>query len=170
MAAGIDGESPPRTSNVFVALKVGFYGVGMWKRRMKIDRYIERLRGFKNHPILLFVKKASVSVAVDHCAFEAELRNATIQFFCRLVGVSSRQCGKRGESGRVSAQRIVCAIVRIARHGNGNVCVEGLGAGRPERQDLHINARGVHIAKAVAPMSAFCSTISCPICLLRDVR
>jgi hypothetical protein len=28
-------------------------------------------------------------MAVDHCAFEAQLRNATIQFLCRLAGVGS---------------------------------------------------------------------------------
>ena len=112
---------------------------------MKVDGHIEGLRRLENDPIFLFVEKASMSMAVDHCAFEAQLRDTTFQFLCRFAGVRSWQCSKGSEPGRVGAHRIVRAIIGVACHRNRNVCGEGLGSRRSERQDLNIDAGRVHI-------------------------
>src|SRR5439155_437364 len=63
--------------------------------------------------------------------------------------IRRRQRRKAGKACWILLDRLVKAIVGIARHGDRDLGAEGLRARRAEGQHLHVDARGVHVRQAL---------------------
>ena len=133
MATRIDCKSPACAREVLVAQEVRFHRFRMGERRVQIDRHAERLSALEDHPVLLLVEEAPLSVAVDHRALEAELLYRALELFRRRFGVGGGQRGERGEAIRVRLDRGVRAVVGVARHGDRDLRAKRLRPRRAER-------------------------------------
>jgi hypothetical protein len=87
---------------------------------------------------------------VDHCAAEAEHRDAAFQLSCGDCLIGGRQRGKAGEPVRVSLYRFVQPIIRVTRHGNRDVGTERLRARGAEGEDLNVDSCRVHVGEALS--------------------
>jgi hypothetical protein len=82
---------------------------------------------------------------VDGRSLEAKLANGPIEILrggCRGCGW---QHGEPGQTARVAFHRVSQLIVDVTRHSRRLSSGELLDSGRIQRQDLHIDAGGVHL-------------------------
>src|SRR5690349_13570121 len=107
VAAGIDFEPPPRTSQIVVVREVRFHGVGMRASWMKVDRHSKSLGPFEDDPVFLVIEETSPRMPVDHRAFEAQFAYGTLQLVGRSVRRSRWQRGKPGKAVRMPFHRLI---------------------------------------------------------------
>ena len=113
-------------------------------RRMDVDRRVERLGGFQNGPEELVVEIAAAIVAVDDGADEAAGLHPVFELGGGLVRRRGRQRGEAGKPLRVLLHPRGKEIVDFAGQRDGVGGIELLGAGRSQRQHLHVDAGCVH--------------------------
>src|SRR5262249_3623051 len=111
-------------------------------------RRVESFGCGKDVPELGIVKILALGMRVDDRALQPELSNSAFQFrrgSAWILGRYSRQAGVA-----IGASRDGCSqlVVRVARKPNGLIGVENLHARRRQRQDLKVDARGVHVRDA----------------------
>jgi hypothetical protein len=84
-------------------------------------------------------------VRVDDDADQAEFARAPLDLDGRVRGVLRRDRGQPAEPVRVPPARLGQLIVGQSGHGDRPVPVQDLGAGAGQRDDLPVDARGVHV-------------------------
>jgi hypothetical protein len=88
-----------------------------------------------------------LGAAVNHRPLEAQAGNGALQLVSRRGRIPRRQCGKGCEAFGVAVHGVVEAIIRRGGQLAGLCRVELLDRRRRMRNDLQVNARGVHFAQ-----------------------
>ena len=111
---------------------------------MQIDRHVELFGTLQDRPIEFVVEIAAAIVAVDDRAFEA-CANSALQLRGGFFRRCRRQRGKPGKALGIFLHGVGKEVVGLSRHRDGFVLRALLGPRILQRQDLHIDAGGVHL-------------------------
>ena len=115
---------------------------------MQIERHVERCRPLENRPEPLVVEKDAVGQPVDHRTLKAEPRYGAFELVRRRFRVGGRDRGKPGKAVGMSADGFMKPVVGAAREAHRGLGVHLLHAGVGVRQDLQVDAGGVHFGDA----------------------
>jgi hypothetical protein len=112
---------------------------------VQVDRRVQGLRGLEDGPELRVVQVLALGVGVDDDADQAEFPRAALDFLGRGRRVLRRDRGQPAEPVRVLAARLGQLVVGQSGHGDRPVPVQDLDAGAGQRDDLPVDAGGVHV-------------------------
>ncbi len=116
---------------------------------MQIDRQIELLGAGVDRPEALVVEEDAVGEAVQHCAFEAELRRA-LEFVGGRFRDRGRQRSEGGEAVGPAGDERVQPVVDAAGERHSDAGGKLLRRRRAVREHLHVDAGFVHPLEADA--------------------
>src|SRR5271170_367114 len=116
---------------------------------MEIDRHVKHFSTLKDWPEELVVEVTSPIVAIDDRSLEAMFSDHPLQLFGGPVWRGGRQRCKSCKALWISPCGSREEVVRLAGQGNPRGSLELLYAGGSERQDLHIDACGVHLGDSL---------------------
>jgi hypothetical protein len=140
---GLDGEPVDRTVQPGLQQRADHRprrGV-----RVQVDRRVQVLRGLEDGPELRVVQVLALGVGVDDDAHQAELASAALDFLGRGGRVLGRDRGQPAEPVRVPSARLGQLVVGQRGHGDSAVPVQDLDARAGQRDDLPVDAGGVHV-------------------------
>ncbi len=122
------------------------------RRRMQVERHVERLGALEDRPEALVVEKHAACQPVHHGALEAELGHRAFEFVGRRLGVGGRQHRKAGEAVGMGAHGLGEAVVGAARKAHRERGIlDPLHRRRAVRQHLHVDPGRVHLGDAALP-------------------
>jgi hypothetical protein len=113
--------------------------------RVQVDRRVQGLRGLEDGPELRVVQVLALGVGVDDDADQAEFGGAAFDFLGRSRRVLRRDSGQPAEPVRVPTAGLGQLVVGQRGHGDGPVRVQDLDAGAGQRDDLPVDAGGIHV-------------------------
>jgi hypothetical protein len=112
---------------------------------MQIDRGTERFGGFQHRPEKFVVEIATPLMPVDHRAGEGLISKAVFELFGRLIRYRDRQGSEAGQSFRLLGHGFGQRVIGIARESSCLSRFQLLHARRGQRDDLHVDAGGIHL-------------------------
>jgi len=117
---------------------------------MQVERHIERGEPPQQHIEPLIVEERAVGAqrAVDHPAHEPEVPDRARQLVGRGLGRRGGQRGEPREPRGVPGDRRGQVVVRPPRRGDPRRARQPLRGRLRVRDDLHVDAGGVHVGQA----------------------
>ncbi len=116
---------------------------------MDVDRHVQGLGGLEDRPELLVVQIFVVGVGADDHALQPQLGHPPLDLLGGGGRVLGRAGGEGGEAVRALGDLLGDPVVGEGGEAYRLVLVHDLHARRGQRQDLHVDARGVHVGEAL---------------------
>ena len=115
---------------------------------MNIERHVELLGSRQDRIETRIVEKAILRQSVDQGTAEPEVTHGPLQLIGGRLWAPHRQVGEGSEPIRMCGDRLPDYVVHVARQPDSFGAVQQIGAGSRCGENLHRNARLIHVGEA----------------------
>ena len=151
LRGGLDRKSQCRTDKlrigrgVVLVIRIDNRRIG--KRRVHIDRHVERLCPLENRPELLLVEEFPIRQSVHHGALHIEASHDALKLVGRGRGIGCRQQAETRKTLRIGPDEFREMVVGLPRHPRCKFRRELLRSRRAVRQHLDVDTGFIHFSQ-----------------------